>query len=248
MQPQERQPIFNAPAVVVGVAVVLVMVHAARALLSPAADNALVELLSFNAARYLGPPVRDVLPGWTMPVAFVSHALLHGDLMHLVVNTAWLLAVGTPVARRTSAPLFLAFFAVCAAGGALLFLCFNPTLNSALIGASGAISGLMAAVFRLMYAADDAYGRHLLSERAWEAPRLTVRSMLTRRAPLTAIIGWVGVNIVVALALGSLGEGMPIAWEAHLGGFFVGLLTYELFDRGWDGEQPSGYLRVHGER
>ena len=113
-----------------------------------------------------------------------------------------------------------------------MFMALHAGVNASLIGASGAISGLMGAVFRLMYAAEDARGRHLLRERPIEAPRLKVVSMLTRRAPLVAIAAWVGINVVVGVAMSSFGGGIAIAWEAHLGGFFAGLLMFELFDRG----------------
>ena len=159
--------------------------------------------------------------------------------MHLTINSAWLLAVGAPIARRMPALSFLALFGLCAAGGALLFMLLHPGVNASLVGASGAISGLMAAVFRLMYAARDGKGRQLLRERPLEAPRLGVGAMLTRRAPLTAILVWVGINVVVGVGVGVFGDGMPIAWEAHLGGFFVGLFVFELFDRGCAEETVS---------
>lgn len=239
MQPAPREPIFNVPGVVVALALVLFAVHAGRQLLLPtAADDTLVDMLAFNPVRYGGGDMVADAPAWAAPLGFVSHALLHGDVTHLVVNTVWLLAVGSPIAWRMSALAFLGFFALCAAGGALLFLIVHPGLNTALVGASGAISGFMAAAFRLMFAAEDESAQRILRERPVDAARLSVWSMLARPLPRNAVLGWVGVNIVVALALGSFGEGMPIAWEAHLGGFFAGLLTFELFDRGWPGETP----------
>ncbi len=232
MQVGQREPIFNVPAVVVALVAVFAAVHAGRQLLDVHSDNELVQLLAFNPARYGGPPIDLPGAGWAGAAGFFTHALLHGDLAHLVINSAWLLAVGSPVARRMPAVSFLAFFGLCAAGGAMLFMALHAGVSAWLVGASGAISGLMAAVLRLMYAAGDARERHLLRERPFEAPRLRVVSMLTRRAPLAAIAGWVGVNIALGVAITALGDGMAIAWEAHLGGFFVGLLTFELFDRG----------------
>jgi membrane associated rhomboid family serine protease len=214
----------------------LIGLHVGRSFISPAEDEDLLHLLAFNAGRFTGGEGIAPVPGWAVPLSFVSHALLHGDAMHLAVNMAWLLAVGTPVARRCSVPGFLLLFALCTAGGALLFMALHPGLNAALVGASGGISGLMGAVFRLMFAAEDPETRYLLRERPLDAPRLSVWSMMIRRAPRVAIITWVALNIVVAVALGSVGEGMPIAWEAHLGGFFVGLLVFDLFDKGWPGE------------
>ncbi len=101
-----------------------------------------------------------------------------------------------------------------------------------MVGASGAISGLMGAVFRLMFAADDAATRRVLHEDAAAAPRLSLRSTLTSRRALAAILIWVGVNALAALGLGELSSAGAIAWEAHVGGFFTGLLAFELFDRG----------------
>lgn len=232
MQDGQREPVFNVPTVVVALVAAFVVIQVGRQLLDGSSDNELVHLLAFNPARYAGPPID--LPGaaWAGTAGFFTHAFLHGGWEHLIVNSAWLLAVGSPVARRMPAVWFLAFFGLCAAGGAMLFMALNAGANVSLVGASGAISGLMAAVFRLMYAAQDQRGRHLLRERPREAPRLRVGSMLTRRAPLLAIVGWVVVNVVAGLAMTAFGGGMAIAWEAHLGGFFVGLLTFELFDRG----------------
>lgn len=243
MHQDQREPIFNVPGVVAGVVAVLAIVHAGRGVLRPVTDNAVLALFGFNAVRYSGSG--GPMPGepWAAPVNFVSHALLHGDLFHLAINSAWLLAVGSPIARRMTMVPFLGYFALCAAGGALLFLVLNPGLDTALVGASGAISGLMGGVFRLMFAAEDAFGRRILTEQPMEAPRLSLRSMFTRRAPLIAIGGWVVVNFITAVALGSLGEGNPIAWEAHVGGFFVGLVTFDLFDRGNPNEDMAAHSR-----
>lgn len=245
MSEAPREPVFNVPAVVAALAILLVAIHAGRWLAGDVLDERLLGLFAFNPARF-GPGGAGI-PGlpwagepWAGPLSFFSHALLHGDLMHLVVNTAWLLAVGTPMARRMTPTGFLAYFFLCAAGGALFFLLVHSGLDAGLVGASGGISGLMAGVFRLLYAAEGAQGRYNLREHPSRAARLSVRSMLTRREPLTAIIGWVVLNVVVAVAMRLVGDGAAIAWEAHLGGFFVGLLTLELFDRGHPREMAAG--------
>lgn len=232
MNQAQREPIFNVPRIVVGLIGLFVAIHLARGVLSPGSDDLLVALLAFNPARYSGPPLP--MPGepWAGPLGFVSHALLHGDLPHLLVNSGWLLAMGAPVARRMSAGMFLVFFALCAMGGALLFLLMHAGLDTAMLGASGAISGLMGAAFRLLFAAESEHDRLLLRHDPAAAPCLSLRDTLTRRQPLTAIIVWIVVNFVAAIAFGPLSGGGGIAWEAHLGGFFTGLLAFDLFDRG----------------
>lgn len=233
MQPDADQRMFNAPAIVVGLLGLLVGVHGVRELLSDRQDDWVLQVLAFVPGRL------DVSgwPGepWAGPLSFFSHALLHGDWLHLGINGAWLLAVGSPVARRMPMVYFSAFFGLCAAGGALLFLVMHPGLNVPMVGASGAISGLMGAVFRLMFAARTPYERDVLRERPAEAARLSVVQTFTNRHALIAIAVWVMVNVLAAVGLGTMDAPGGIAWEAHLGGFFTGLLTFDLFDRGRGG-------------
>ena len=68
---------------------------------------------------------------------------MHGDVLHLIVNSAWLLAFGTPLVRRMGSIRFIAFSAVCGIAGALVFWALNPGLLAPMVGASGAISGMM---------------------------------------------------------------------------------------------------------
>ena len=110
--------------------------------------------------------------------------------------------------------------------GALMPLVLVP-----MVGASGAVSGLMGALFRLMFAAQDPSSRWLLREHPEEAPALSLRETFTNRSALTAIAAWVLVNFIAAFGLGTFGTPGAVAWEAHLGGFFTGLLAFDLFDR-----------------
>ena len=239
MTDRQRQPIFNAPAVVVVLVVLFIAVHLVRESLRPADDNWVIWAMAFIPARYgeLG----SQIPGapWAAVTSFVTHTLLHGDFMHLGVNSAWLLAVGTPIARRMSWPMFVAFAALCGIGGAVFFLATNPGGQIPVVGASGAISGLMAAVFRLMFAAGDVYGRQLLRERPEDAPRLSLKGTLASRPALTAIGVWVVINALFALGVPGLSDLGGIAWQAHLGGFFTGLVAFDLFDRGHAVDRPA---------
>src|SRR6202012_293891 len=79
-----------------------------------------------------------------------TYMFLHNDYTHLAINCLWLLAFGPIVARRFGAGLFLLFFAVCGMAGAATHLLFNWGSLEPVIGASAAISGLMAAGMRLL--------------------------------------------------------------------------------------------------
>lgn len=227
----ERQPIFNAPGVVVAVLGVLVAVFLAAdptwGLLPDETRMWLFVLLAFVPER-LG-DAANTLPGGRLAAAtqFVTHIFVHGDIMHLAINASWLLAMGTPVARRLGAVRFLAFFLLCGVGGALLFLPFNA---APMVGASGAISGLMGGALRFLFGPLTDGSPEPLASKAAHADLLSLRETLSDRRILIGIAAWIVLNIVAALALPSILDGVTIAWEAHLGGFFIGLLTFGLFD------------------
>src|SRR5262249_57355241 len=82
-------------------------------------------LFAFIPARYDASVLPDVAwpGGWAADIwTFVTYALIHADLSHLIFNAVWLLAFGSPVARRFGSRRFLAFMAVTAAARAALHL------------------------------------------------------------------------------------------------------------------------------
>src|SRR5262249_13759849 len=98
------EPMFNVPPVVAATVAVLILIHFVRDLILPQSlDLAVLAWFAFIPARYDPTPlVHGAYPGglaadvWT----FVTYALLHGNWLHLGLNAVWLLAFGTPVARR----------------------------------------------------------------------------------------------------------------------------------------------------
>ena len=222
-----RQPIFNAPAVVVAVLAAFVAVHFSYDFLSEEAGDRLIELLAFIPAR-LGPRAGELAGGRTAGATqFVTHLFVHGDLTHLAINAAWFLAFATPVARRLGTVRFLAFFFLCGIGGALLFLPFN---SAPMVGASGAISGLMGAALRFLFLPLSDGDHEALSGEGRRPPCLSLSASLTDRRILIAIAVWTLLNILAAWGAQAILQERNIAWEAHLGGFFTGLLTFGLFD------------------
>jgi len=227
----ERQPIFNAPGVVVavlgGLVAVFLAVDPTWGLLPVETRTWLFVVLAFIPER-LG-DAADSLPGGRLAAAtqFVTHVFVHGDIMHLAINASWLLAMGTPVARRLGTVRFLAFFFLCGVGGALFFLPFSA---APMVGASGAISGLMGGALRFVLGPLTDGSPEPLASKVGHAALLSLRDTLTDRRMLIGIGVWVVLNVVAGLALPSILDGVSIAWEAHLGGFFTGLLTFGLFD------------------
>jgi membrane associated rhomboid family serine protease len=227
----ERKPIFNVPGVVVAVIASFVAIHIARYLLPQDQAAWLTALLAFVPARLTG--LAGELPGgelaaWTQ---FVTHMFVHGDVTHLVINSAWLLPFGSLVARRIGALRFIVFFVLCGSAGALVYASTSPDALSVMIGASGAISGLMGATLRFLILALHDADAGALAAHARHLPLMRLGEALRDRRILLAVVGWTVLNIVMAWGASGLLDGANIAWEAHLGGFYMGLLTFGLFDR-----------------
>ena len=247
---KSSEPMFNVPAVVTATLAVLALLHAVRELLlPPRADLELLLRLAFIPARYDPTPlVHGAYPGgiaadvWT----FVTYALLHGSWLHLGLNAVWLLAFGTPVARRFGAARFIGFFCLTAVAGAVAHLLTHAGERAPMIGASAAISGCMAAAIRFAFQPGgslDLWGR---DESAHAVPAAPLVSALRDPRILAFLAVWFGLNLLFgAASLPILDGEQPIAWQAHAGGFLAGLLAFAAFDpigpapsRG-DGAQPA---------
>lgn len=229
----DRQPVFNVPGAVAAMALVLIAVHAVRTmLLSEDADLEVLTYFAFIPARYDLPDTMFYLPGglgakvWTV----VSYALLHANWMHLIVNLVWLLAFGTPVARRFGSGRFILFCAVTAAAGAGAHYITHPNALVPLIGASAAVSGTMAAAVRFAFGPGGA----LSGDRSIFADHRPAGSLLEnfRDGRVLAFVGvWFGLNLLFAIGISMPGaDGAEVAWQAHVGGFLAGLLLFSLFD------------------
>jgi membrane associated rhomboid family serine protease len=210
-----RQPAFQAPAIVLWLIGALLAAHAGRMALDPAHSADIIVTYAFIPARY-------AMPGslWDRAVPFVSHLFLHGGWGHVVMNSLWLLAFGPVVARRFGGALFLLFFLICGAAGAAAFLALNWGEANPVVGASGAVSGLMAAGLRLMPGMF-----------AWAQPGEARLAPILSRPILSFSLIWGALNLAVGLIGGSfLGADGAIAWQAHLGGYLAGLLLAGPFD------------------
>ncbi len=258
---KRREPIFDAPAVVVGLAILLLAIHGGMSLLSDAWQDAVARQFAFIPGRLtvaLWPDelqsllaranddpnalrqavilrhfhiVEDGAKIWTL----LSYAGLHGGWSHVCLNVVWLAAFGPPVARRIGTLRFLLLFAVTAIAGALVHWVFNWLDFTPLIGASAGVSGLMAAATRFVFAPGAPLGGAAYSP---GAPRddfsaaPPLRLLLRERRVLTFLVVWFIANFIFGAGAQTFGLSEgPVAWLAHIGGFALGFLAFPLFDR-----------------
>jgi membrane associated rhomboid family serine protease len=234
LEPPRRERMLNVPAVVVGLVVVLGLIHAALVLLPSQQSDELLGLFAFIPARYDASITSDVAwpGGWGADIwTFVTYALIHSNISHLVFNVIWLLAFGSPVALRFGPSRFLAFMAVTAAAGAATHLALHFGELLLMIGASAAISGTMAAAIRFAFQRGGPLGLLRDPEQAHRVPAASLSECLRDRRVLIFLVVWFGSNIVFGLFATMLpGVQHAVAWEAHVGGFVAGLLLFSMFD------------------
>jgi membrane associated rhomboid family serine protease len=214
--PRSRQPILNAPAAIRWLTGITVLVHIVRELLPKTYQIAVLEQFVFEPVRLA--PAGSAIPAWlTTAMTSISHLFLHADLSHLVMNVAFLLAFGSAVARRMGAIQFILFYFLCGVFAAFFWSWLFPGTYAILLGASGAISGMVGAVARVSL---------------WPPKHIgTALPFLRRRTVISFVMIW----LVFTVALGIFPLFLPddvggIAWEAHIGGFLAGFVLITLFD------------------
>lgn len=222
-QTERREPVFNIATVVVVMIGICVLVHLVRVyLLTPDQDFALILRAAFIPARYSGDYLIDIY-AITSPI---TYSFVHGSFLHLAINMIWLAAFGSPLANRIGPVRFVAFWVFTAVAAAALHYVLHANEAVPVIGASGAISGMMAAAARFGFAVDRSLRRP-----AFVGPRLRAREVVRRRAVVVFLTVWFVVNLVTGLGVLASNGGPIIAWEAHIGGFVAGLFGLVLFDR-----------------
>ncbi len=204
IEPNSNSPAFNVPRIIVVFIGIFCAAHFYRLQLSPLADARLLYQYGFIPAAF----IQNNALYWFTPL---SYAFLHGNLTHLVLNSLWFLAFGSVVARHLGAGRFALFFALTSIVSAVFYGLLHANLVSPMIGASGAVSGAMAAA--LLLSPNDVGTIMPLS--------VAVRD---KRILATTLL-WVVINIASGFGANpGIDNNVQIAWEAHLAGFFSGML------------------------
>jgi membrane associated rhomboid family serine protease len=172
----------------------------------------------------VGGPARGPYDVIAVPEGYtlLSYMFLHGDILHLVSNMLFLWVFGDNVEDAMGHLKFLFFYLVCGVAGGLAHAWMLPASKLPLIGASGAVAGVIAAYLILH-------------------PRVLVWVLAFRIIPLRISAAWVlGVWVATQLVMVFLNQPDQVAWWAHVGGMAAGAVLIlfmrrpgvPLFDRG----------------
>jgi len=145
---------------------------------------------------------------------------LHSGFMHLVGNMLYLWIFGDNIEAAMGSLRFVVFYLLCGLGAALGQVLVDPLSHLPMIGASGAISGVL--------------GAYLLLYPRTEVETLVLLGYFARLVRLPALVV-LGLWIVMQLFSGLLSLGVQVtggvAWFAHIGGFATGIILIGLFKR-----------------
>jgi membrane associated rhomboid family serine protease len=225
------EAMFNVPPSVLIAAALMIAVQIVKGLLPDETGLQFLLTLAFIPARYSGAAAE--LPGGYVAAvtSFVTYMVVHAGWMHLLVNLLWMVAFGSAVARRVGGRKFFYFSILCGIAGALTHVAFHFGEMAPVVGASAAISGQMAAALRFVFSAQPQRGGGVPDFIG--APLESLGRTLTDRRILIVLAVWVALNLIFGLGAVSIaGAEGSIAWEAHIGGFLFGLLSFGFFDGG----------------
>jgi len=199
------EPFFRAPWTIVALCLGLIVLY----VLEEVTNKTALEL------RYGLTPAALFAGRWE---TLFASLFLHASWAHVLMNTVVAFAVGPPVARimgtdARGASAFFLFYLTCGVLGSLGLVVMDLRDTNPVIGASGAVSGLLGAAVRLI----DGRGR-------------------IGRIFTPTVIGFTLVWGVVNYVFGAFGLtpgaiGVAVAWQAHMVGYLAGLLLFGRFAR-----------------
>lgn len=156
------------------------------------------------------PPGFAVIPDY---FSLITYAFFHADFWHIAGNMVFLWVFGDNVEDAMGHARFLLFYLLCAVAGALLHGILGPQSQAPLIGASGAIAGIIAAYLVLH-------------------PRVKIWVLAFGRIPLRipawiALAGWILFQFVMLF----VSPEDQVSFATHIGGVLAGAVLILLFKR-----------------
>jgi membrane associated rhomboid family serine protease len=154
------------------------------------------------------------------PSHLLTHMFLHGSWMHLIGNMWFLWLFGNNIEDSMTRPRFVAFYLLCGLAAAAAQVFAEPASAIPMVGASGAISGVMGAYLVLF-------------------PRVRVYTLVPlgffiQQFALPAwgmLVYWMVLQLVGGFSAIGGGEEGGVAFWAHIGGFVAGVVLVKFFTR-----------------
>lgn len=181
---------------------------------TPLATDQLVSGLGLIPITFTGSAARaEQIALIPEPLTLVTYTFMHADFWHLLGNMLFLWVFGDNVEDAVGHVRFILFYLLCGVGGGFLHAVLMPESGAVLIGASGAVAGVIAAYL-------------ILHPKVWVW--VLFLSKIPIRLPAFLLLGaWIALQLFYALSQGDI----VVAWWAHVGGAVTGAALIFLFRR-----------------
>ena len=174
-------------------------------------------VFAFGAIPHFLLTFQTVQPIHPVFTVFTS-MFMHGGLLHLGTNMLFLWIFGNNIEDELGYTRFIIFYFLCGFTAVYAHAFSNPLSTIPMIGASGAVSGILGAYLLLF-------------------PRARVHTLIflgffvqVVRLPAVLVIGfWIVLQLINGLLSRGAATNSGVAWFAHIGGFIAGLLTIKFF-------------------
>ena len=204
---KQRRPWVTLGLIAANVAVFLYQLH-----IGPQAAAALFLHKGAVAAKLSQPQLVTSYQALSLLPTMFSSLFLHGGWLHLIGNLWFLWVFGEALEDDLGPGRFLAFYVFCGFFAGVFHVLASSSLSAPLIGASGAIAGVLGGyLIRLPKAPIRTVVFWRLRPEIWQVPAFFW------------LLLWLGLQFY------GLRQGGPVAWMAHLGGFGIGMLMVSFF-------------------
>jgi len=214
----DDNPTETTPVVTIGIIAACTLVFFYQLTLGPQVGQQFVYQYGAIPAVILG---QETLPREVMALpaslSLITSMFLHGGFLHLIGNMLYLWIFGDNIEEAMGHVRFIFFYLICGVIAAMSHAVSDPASVSPMIGASGAISGVLGA-YLLLFPRARVYTLIPLGFFFWRA-----------YIPASIILGlWFLLQILSGTAsVGAAGGG--VAWFAHIGGFLAGMALIGFF-------------------
>lgn len=213
---KDDNPTRTIPFVTVGLIAMNIFVFIVQLMAEAEQADIAYSFGAIPSSMFGGGPVQPI-PAY---LTIFSSMFMHGGFFHIGGNMLYLWIFGNNVEDTLGHMKFVFFYLFCGIAAALSHALLNPSSTVPMIGASGAISGVLGAYLVLF-------------------PHARVHTVVflgffvqVIRVPALIVIGfWAIIQVLNGLiAQGMAGQG-GVAWFAHVGGFIAGFILIRLWSK-----------------
>ena len=212
----DDNPALGKPILVVGIIVLCVIIWFWQSGLGYQVNNQMIISYGLTPAAFLG-KMEQAGPLISIFTLFTS-MFMHGGFMHLAGNMLYLWIFGDNIEGALGHIRFIIFYLLCGIVAAFAQIFSAPESTIPMIGASGAVSGVLGA-YLIFY------------------PRARIRTFVFLgifitflRLPAVLLLGVWFLGLIISASISNPGS-PGVAWFAHLGGFFAGMILGPLLKK-----------------